>query len=34
MDRRRLERVRDGEMDGQKEVRTRQGWRDTWIEGG
>ena len=28
MDRRRLELVRDGEMDGQTEVRTSQGWRD------
>ena len=34
MDRRRLELVRDVEMDGQKEVRTSQGWRDAWIEGG
>ena len=34
MDRRRLELVRDGEMDGQKEVRTSLGWRDGWTEGG
>ena len=34
MDRRRLELVRDVEMDGQKEVRISQGCRDGWTEGG
>ena len=34
MDRRRLDLVRDGEIDGQKDVRTSQGWRDGWTEGG
>ena len=34
MNRRRLELVRDGEMDGQKEVRASQVWKDGWTEGG